>query len=67
MNNIIIGYEKDQTVKSAVLVGMGASENDLGNDVLDMLKSGLTVNIVDAGKIIVGEKIDWSEVKITRL
>lgn len=67
MNKVIIGYDKEQIVKAAVLAGFGVTEDDLAKDTLDMLRSGLTISVVDANKITVGEVIDWSEVNETKL
>jgi hypothetical protein len=66
MTKIIIGYDKNQTILSAV-VPQYSSNEDLGNDVLDMLRSGLTINTVEIPKCIIGDKFDWAYTKIVNL
>jgi hypothetical protein len=63
---IIIGYDSDQTILAAVIPQYVVGK-DLEEDVLNMLRSGLTVNVVEIPKVVIGEKFDWSETKITRL
>lgn len=63
----IIGYDKDQTILAAVILNNSTSEINLARDALGMLRSGLTVSVVECNKIIIGDKFDWALTKITKL
>ena len=66
MVKVIIGYNKNQEIIAAV-APQYVHGVDLASDVLDMLRSGLTVNVVEIPKCIIGEKFDWSVTKIVNL
>ena len=66
MLKVIIGYNKHRKIKSATLLHYPTDE-DIKNDVMDMLKSGLTVNVVEMDKCVIGARIDWSKTKIVKL
>ena len=65
MGKIIIGYERNsQVVKAAVSTN---TDFDVMIDVKDMLRSGLTVSVIEAESITIGYAFDWSKVKETKL
>jgi hypothetical protein len=65
MGKIVIGYERiSQVVKAAVST---STDFDISLDVMDMLRSGLTVSVIEAESITIGFAFDWSKVKESKL